>query len=227
MPENKIIPVQIPGYTYSVAPTDIGSGYAKGIESAGQSIAGAIRGVMGGIDSAGNVQQGVLGQNQSVNDMLGFLTTAKDAQGNPVLSQDAYDSIMSKGLGARQAALGMYMGMFKENYQSQIEQQNKLAQIAASGGEQRTTQQVVEQGAMARQQAQAAAEMARMKAEYEEKLRQAAIVAGQDPSKRFVTPPPATAPPVTSPLQQTLQLGKTTAPSGGSILDQPISFGLR
>lgn len=127
MPENKIIPVNLPAYTYSVPTTDIGSGYAAGISSAGKSISGAISGIMGGIDSAGNVTHGVLEQNSTVNDMLGFL---KD-QGT--LTPDAYSNIMGKGLGARQQVVGAMMGQFQTNMKAQVEQGMKLGQISATG----------------------------------------------------------------------------------------------
>lgn len=148
MPENKIIPVQIPGYSYNVAPTDIGSGYAAGISSAGKSIAGAISGIMGGVDAAGNVTHGILEQNSTVNDMLGFL---KD-QGT--LSTDAYNNIMGKGLGARQQVVGAMFGQFQTNWQQQLEQRNKLAQIQASGEQQRQTQALSEAETTKRAQAQ-------------------------------------------------------------------------
>lgn len=163
MPENKIIPVQIPGYSYNVAPMDIGSGYAKGIESAGKSISGAISGIMGGIDAQGNVTHGVLEQNNTVNDMLGFL---KDSGS---INDDAYKSAMSKGLGARHEIVGAYFGQFQTNMKAQLEQQNKLAQIGATGEQSRQTQALSEQGAAERQRQQLELEKQRLLLEQKNK----------------------------------------------------------
>jgi hypothetical protein len=70
---------------------------------------------MGGVDSAGNVTHGLLEQNSTTNDMLGFLHDTKGPDGKPMLGDDAYTSIMGKGLAARQAAVGMYMGQIQTN----------------------------------------------------------------------------------------------------------------
>jgi hypothetical protein len=121
---------------YDTPLTDIGKGYAEGITSAGQSIGGAITGLLGGINpKTGEIQQGIFGQNQYVNDMLDQLSKTKDAQGNPILSEEAYKSIMGKGLPAKQAIVGQYVSQITEN----MKQQNAL-QLA----------RIQEQGAMAR-----------------------------------------------------------------------------
>jgi hypothetical protein len=107
-----------PGFnlTYNVPSIDIGSGYAAGITSAGKSLAGAISGIMGGIDpQTGQIRQGILEQNQTANDLLDQLSKTKDAEGNPILSQDAYQSIMGKSLGAKQQMLGAYMSQISSN----------------------------------------------------------------------------------------------------------------
>ena len=157
--------VQVPSLTYNVAPTNIGEGYAAGITQAGKSIAGAISGIMGGVDAQGNVTHGVLEQNQTANDMLSWLATQKDAQGNAVLSQDAYNSIMGKSLGARQQVVGALMGQFQTNLQSQIEQARQIAVARASE----------------------AAKFPTVQYEQEQATKRQLIAAGLDPNKQTVT----------------------------------------
>lgn len=102
--------------SYDIRPQDIGSGYAAGITSAGQSIAGAISRVAG-----------IAEQNQTANDMLTQLSQMKDPQGNPVLSKEDYESIMKKGLGAKHELAGELFGRFHSQYQSMLDQQREIA----------------------------------------------------------------------------------------------------
>src|SRR6267142_4911935 len=96
------------GYTTPL--TDIGKGYAEGISKMGESIGGTITGLLGGINpKTGETQQGIFGRNQYVNEMLDQLSKTKDAQGNPILSAEAYQSLMGKGLAAKEAMMGQYV----------------------------------------------------------------------------------------------------------------------
>jgi hypothetical protein len=87
---------------YNVPLTDIGSGYAAGITSAGKSIAGAISGVMGGVNEKGEVEPGVLEQNRNADDMLAAM------QKNKMITPDQYEAVAGKSLGAKQQLLGLY-----------------------------------------------------------------------------------------------------------------------
>jgi hypothetical protein len=70
---------------------DIGAGYAKGITAAGESLAGATKGVFD-----------VMARNQNANDMLSAMKQ------NKVLTPDQYNSIATKSLGAKEQMTGMY-----------------------------------------------------------------------------------------------------------------------
>jgi hypothetical protein len=107
--------VQIPAYTYNTPPIDIGSGYAQGIASAGKSIAGAISGVMGGVDASGQYQPGILEQSNTSRDMLSTLNQMKNPDGSKVLPDDIYQSTIGKSLGAQQSLVGLYAGQYIEN----------------------------------------------------------------------------------------------------------------
>ena len=192
---------------YNVSNVDIGSGYAQGLGQAGKSIAESLAGVTG-----------IMQQSQAANDQIDMMTKLKDAQGNPILSQDDADALMSKGLGARQAFVGELMGRFHTNYSAQLEQQYKLQQIqaqVAAQGPQRAAEiaQTAEEqrkaieltGAQQRQSQQAAAE------------EQAKLEAIKNPENRLMKPeqPAVVAPPntkaadsVSSPLKLTLDAGK-------------------
>jgi hypothetical protein len=80
---------------YTVPLTDIGSGYAKGIETAGKSLAEAI----GTVADIGK-------QNVDANDTL----TAMHQTG--ILSPDEYNAVMGKSLGAKQSMVGLYAGQW-------------------------------------------------------------------------------------------------------------------
>jgi hypothetical protein len=99
--------VTIPGLSYNVPNVDIGSGYASGITSAGKSIAGAISGVMGGInEKTGQYEPGILEQNQTATDMLNTMHASK------IMTDDQYNSIAGKSLGAKQSMIGLYAGQY-------------------------------------------------------------------------------------------------------------------
>jgi hypothetical protein len=93
-------PLPAPNFNigFTVAPTDIGSGYAKGITAAGESLAKAI----------GSVSD-IAKQNVDTNDTLTALHQ------NKILTDDEYNSVMNKSLGAKQTMLGMYAGQYLAN----------------------------------------------------------------------------------------------------------------
>jgi hypothetical protein len=91
---------------YNVPLTDIGSGYAAGIAQAGKSIAGAISGVMGGVNEKGEVQPGILEQQRNADDVLAAM------QKNNMITKDQYDAVAGKSLGAKQQLLGLYAGQW-------------------------------------------------------------------------------------------------------------------
>jgi hypothetical protein len=129
--------------TYSTPAIDIGAGYAKGIETAGQALSGAIKNVAD-----------IATQNQTANDLLSQLSQTKDAQGNALLDADTYKSLMGKGLGAKQAYIGQIMTNWADQYKSLLDQQRqiqvaqataatqapyRIQEIQATGAEQRKT----------------------------------------------------------------------------------------
>jgi hypothetical protein len=107
-------PVPAPSFNipFSVAPTNIGEGYAKGIETAGKSLAEAI----------GSVSQ-VYTQNRDADDMLTAM------QANKMITPDEYNAVAGKSLGAKQQLLGMYA----TQYASQQAQQRALALQKGTG----------------------------------------------------------------------------------------------
>jgi hypothetical protein len=80
---------------YTVPLTDIGSGYAKGIETAGKSLAEAI----GTVADIGK-------QNVDANDTLAALHQTG------ILSPEEYQAVMGKSLGAKQSMVGLYAGQW-------------------------------------------------------------------------------------------------------------------
>jgi|SRR5215471_8038681 len=132
--------------TYSTPAIDIGSGYAKGIESAGQSLSKAITNVAG-----------IYQQNQQANDMVDMLSKTKDAQGNPVLGQEEYQSLMGKSLGAKQQYIGQLLTNWGSQYQSMLEQQRQIAVAQATAAAQAPyrVQEIQTTGAEARKTAEA------------------------------------------------------------------------
>lgn len=148
------VPQQTVGnYSYTVPPIDIGSGYAAGITSAGKSLGQAITGIFGGVNEKGEVQQGVLEQNQTANDMLTTLNQMKGPSGNKVLPDEVYQSLMGKSLGAKQQAIGMYQGQWQANMQAQIDQARQIALARATAAAQAPyrIQEIQESGAQQRQ----------------------------------------------------------------------------
>lgn len=104
---------QIPQFEFNVKPVDIGEGYAKGITAAGQSIAG-------GVTSAFNT----LNQNRTADDTLAAMHQSG------MLSQDAYQAVAGKSLGAKQQMLGMYAGEWI-NQQAQARELQKTGYAGA------------------------------------------------------------------------------------------------
>lgn len=90
-------PLPAPSFSgaFDVKPTDIGSGYAAGITEAGKSVASAIGGVAD-----------IAKQNIDTNDTLSAMKKGG------VLSDDQYQSVMGKSLGAKQQMLGLYAGQY-------------------------------------------------------------------------------------------------------------------
>jgi len=90
-------PLPAPSFNipFSVAPTDIGSGYAAGISQAGKSLSEAI----GSVADIGK-------QNVDANDTL----TAMHQSG--ILKPEEYQAVMGKSLGAKQQMLGLYAGQY-------------------------------------------------------------------------------------------------------------------
>jgi hypothetical protein len=107
-------PLPAPSFNipFSVAPTNIGEGYAKGITEAGTSLAQAI----------GSVSQ-VYTQNRDADDMLTAM------QANKMITPDEYNAVAGKSLGAKQQLLGMYA----TQYASQQAQQRALALQKGTG----------------------------------------------------------------------------------------------
>jgi len=87
--------VQIPQFSYNVKLPDIGEGYAKGIETAGKGIAAGLHDVLD-----------VATQNRNADDTLQAMNKAK------ILSDDAYQAVAGKSLGAKQTMLGLYAGQW-------------------------------------------------------------------------------------------------------------------
>jgi hypothetical protein len=90
-------PLPAPSFNipYSVPLTDIGSGYAKGIETAGKSLSEAI----GTVADIGK-------QNVDANDTLAAL------QQTGILKPEEYQAVMGKSLGAKQSMVGLYAGQW-------------------------------------------------------------------------------------------------------------------
>jgi hypothetical protein len=107
-------PLPAPSFNipYSVPLTDIGSGYAKGIETAGKSLSEAI----------GSVSQ-TYTQNRDADDMLTAM------QANKMITPEEYEAVAGKSLGAKQQLLGMYA----TQYASQQAQQRALALQKGAG----------------------------------------------------------------------------------------------
>jgi hypothetical protein len=107
-------PLPAPSFNipFSVAPTDIGKGYAEGITQGGKSLAEAI----------GSVSQ-VYTQNRDADDMLTAM------QANKMITPDEYNAVAGKSLGAKQQLLGMYA----TQYAADQAQQRALALQKGTG----------------------------------------------------------------------------------------------
>lgn len=104
---------QIPSFAYDIGKVpDIGSGYAAGISEAG-------KGIAAGLGSALDT----FTQNRTADDTLQAMRQMK------VLSNDAYQAIAGKSLGAKQTLLGMYAG----EWIKQQAQERALQQIGFTG----------------------------------------------------------------------------------------------
>jgi hypothetical protein len=109
--------ITISPYTYTqTVPANFGEAYAKGITSAGQSIAGAI-------SSIGQTYA----DNQTTNDLLTQFSQMKNPDGTPVLPEEDYHNIMNKGAGARKEMVGEIVGRFHQQYASMLDQQKQIA----------------------------------------------------------------------------------------------------
>jgi hypothetical protein len=107
-------PLPAPSFNipFSVAPTDIGKGYAEGITQGGKSLAEAI----------GSVSQ-IYTQNRDADDMLTAM------QANKMITPEEYEAVAGKSLGAKQQLLGMYA----TQYAAQQAQQRALALQKGTG----------------------------------------------------------------------------------------------
>lgn len=101
--------VQIPQFGYDVKLPNIGEGYAQGIETAGKGIAA---GITTGLHDYLSLSQ----QNRDADDTL----SAMNKTG--ILSDDAYNAVAGKSLGAKQSMLGLYSGQWI----AQMAQQREL-----------------------------------------------------------------------------------------------------
>ena len=98
-------PLPAPNFNlqYTVPPMNIGEGYAQGISQAGQSIAGALTGILGGVNpKTGEIQQGILGQQRAADDTLAAMKQSG------MLSQEQYDAVAGKSLAAKQQMTGLF-----------------------------------------------------------------------------------------------------------------------
>jgi hypothetical protein len=104
--------------TYNTPLTDIGKGYAEGITKAGESIGGAITGIMGGVNpKTGEVTEGIFGQQRKADDTLAAMHQAG------MLTKEQYDAVAGKGLGAKQ----QMVGLFATNWVNEQANQRALA----------------------------------------------------------------------------------------------------
>src|SRR5262249_47688186 len=111
-------PLTPPTFTasYNVPPTDISSGYAKGISSAGQAIAGAISAIMGGVNpQTGEAEPGLLQQGQNAHDTLDIMHSMG------MFDDPTYEKLKTSSLGAQQKMIGLYTTQATAKYQSQLE----------------------------------------------------------------------------------------------------------
>lgn len=103
------------GDKYNVGLTDIGGQYAQGITSAGNSIAGAIGAVMGGINQkTGDLQTGILDQKQGAEDTLDMLHQ------HGMLTDDEYATAKTASLSAQQKMIGMNAADFNMKMKAQL-----------------------------------------------------------------------------------------------------------
>jgi hypothetical protein len=169
---------------YLAGKTDIGAGYAAGIESAGKSIAGAISGV-------GDIYK----KTQDTNDLLTGLHQAG------MLTPDQYEAVMGKSQGAKEQLLGQFMTEHAARLQAQLDQQRQIAiaqATAAAGAPYRMAEIAAqEKGALERQKiaSQAKEDVAAAKSQ--------ALVVPAPPAGTDTTSSGASA--IKSPLQLSLE----------------------
>jgi hypothetical protein len=148
--------ITIPDLQYKVQNVDIGSDYAKGITSAGQSIAGAIKNVMGGDinPQTGEVNQGILQQNQTATDFIHQMGQSG------AITPEMADSINQGSLGAKQKWIGLLSTTYAYRAQAAAEQAKAIAVAkgTAAATQPYTIAQIQETGAQAQKTAQAARE---------------------------------------------------------------------
>jgi hypothetical protein len=177
--------------SFDVKPTDIGAGYAAGITSAGQSIAGAIGAVMGGYNAkTGELQEGILDQKKSSEDTLDMLHT------HGVIDDATYEKAKTSSLGAQQKMIGISTAEFNTKLQAQLEQQRALAVTAAQN-----------QGAMARTVTSEQGATGRTEAQIRAQIEAEKLKIQQNPANRFVLPPKAANAPVPIPNKLSLNTG--------------------
>jgi hypothetical protein len=197
--------ITIPDLQYKVQNVDIGTGYAAGITAAGKSIAGAIGSVMGGTNpQTGEYQPGMLEQNQTATDMLSTLHTMKNPDGTPVISEDTYNSVMGKSLGAKQSMVGLYAGQYIANQAAQraLAAQRGQGAVEVSTAHQKLldTYQMIKTGGAA-----------------------GAAATGVNPGETAINPPaPAPNP---QPAAQPSNLAPVLGPPGHTVLPAGAVFG--
>lgn len=115
-----------PDVKYTAGTMDIGSGYARGIETAGKALSSAAAGVMD-----------IMNRRQNASDMLNAMHQTG------MMTDDQYKAIAGKSLGAQESMLGMYAGQWIQ----QQAQERELQKIGFTGQTQVTTahQQLLDQ----------------------------------------------------------------------------------
>ena len=115
-----------PDVKYTAGTMDIGSGYARGIETAGKALSSAAAGVMD-----------IMNRRNNANDML------KAMHQTGMMTDDQYKAIAGKSLGAQESMLGMYAGQWIQQQAAERE----LQKIGFTGQTQVTTahQQLLDQ----------------------------------------------------------------------------------
>jgi hypothetical protein len=148
--------ITMPDLQYRVQNVDIGSGYASGISDAGKSIAGAIQNIMGGSinPQTGEVNQGVLQQNQTATDFIHQMGQSG------MIDPKVADSINQGSLGAKQKWIGLLGTAYAYKAQAAAQQAKEVAVAKGTAQAQQpyTLQQIQERGRQEQEAARAGRE---------------------------------------------------------------------